>query len=150
MDVRGFSNLKQNMYFGTTTLFILVGLKVCLCQGTKHILSYNSVIACRGEKGRDSNQCKGSGFLPAFHSHRLPRTKYTSQQVLELEREFQRNPYPSSRHRDKLSSRLDIHKDRVQVCSGVCGEIDTERNTERPTTKQKKHSRSTNTILSLG
>ena len=46
---------------------------------------------------------------------RRQRAKYTSRQILELEMEFERNPYPNAWDREGLANKLDIHEARIQV-----------------------------------
>ena len=48
--------------------------------------------------------------------HRRQRAKYTSRQLLELEMEFERNPYPNAWDRERLGYKLGIHDTRIQVC----------------------------------
>lgn len=46
---------------------------------------------------------------------RRKRAKYTKNQLLKLELEFERNPYPNSWERETLAQQLGIHETRIQV-----------------------------------
>ena len=92
---------------------------VCL---TVTKLTFRLCVPCSCEDGRSIEDSYHSmpRLLPAFYSGRLPRTKYTSQQMAELEHEFQRNPYPSVWQRNVMASKLAVHQTRIQVSKSIC------------------------------
>lgn len=47
--------------------------------------------------------------------HRRKRAKYTKKQLIKLELEFERNPYPNSWERESLAQQLGINETRIQV-----------------------------------